>query len=444
MTMLVSLGTMAQETSSVVVNSNGQGVRFQMNQVDSICFNTPDKPHIVTAESLFKASEQLSQIKIDSLTQELKAYTESLFGQANQRTDQLIDKVTAMFDEVKRQLQRSNDSLKTQWETMTNVFIANHNRQKSGHIISDSATGKRYKLTVKDGALMIEPFKYGNILILGNSFTHNGTKEGVWWSWHSMAATNEATAYTSYIQEVADIQLVQYGVWSFEADYSPDFDFGKTFPISVDYEAIIVQAQENSFYRPNMQISWEALYDYLQSKCPNALIIQTVGWYNAECYRAIRQAALNKNVTFLDNCQETMTGNSRPGDYVIGRDGQYHAIQIQAVADHPSDVGLYLTANNLLDALDMPRMQRLHQLRTEEAKGGKLSLAYGQWPERGVVSIRAVPDEGKTLSTLSVTSKSGKEIEATRRHNAFFDGTDYVYYTFIMPDEDVTITPVWE
>ena len=59
------------------------------------------------------------------------------------------------------------------------------------------------------------------------------------------------------------------------------------------------------------------------------------------------------------------------------------------------------------------------------------------WISEGIVTIRCIPNSGYTIQNLSVITDGNVTIQATK-----MIGT-YISYTFIMPSDNVTVTPQW-
>ena len=312
---------------------------------------------------------------------------------------------------------------------------------------TDVNSGQSYRMALIDGQLVTIP-AYNNILVLGNSFSTHDYVEDLWWSDHSMAASTADVTWLKYLEQVSATQVDVVRGWHFEWYYqNENFNFEVEIPVGKHYDVVIVQIQENAWPNPlyDYEAAWGRLYTYLKSKCPDAVFMQCIGWYQEQRYDGIVRAAEQFGIPVVDNRQAIEQGMFRTGDYVYGSvDHEYHAIDNESVALHPSDVGFLFMANNVLRQLGLPTVEkRMHALNVAESEGGQLSLAYHQWPEKGLVSIRVEPDEGHNLASLTVQTASGATVEAVRRSNNCYQEEEHVYYTFIMPSEDVTITPVW-
>lgn len=69
----------------------------------------------------------------------------------------------------------------------------------------------------------------------------------------------------------------------------------------------------------------------------------------------------------------------------------------------------------------------------DSAKNGDVTVSKGNPSKGEKVTVTVTPDEGYTLSLITVTDKNGNKIKVTRND----DGT----YSFVQPSENVTITP---
>ena len=339
------------------------------------------------------------------------------------------------LDQQQQQLEQQQQTIDLLTESLADIM----NRNYTPQYLTDSETGIRYTLTVKNGQLTPQRVRYRNILAISNSFFSSYAAERLWWCDRAMAASTDSCTISHYLEKATGANVDILRAWDFEANYAPDYDFATKMPINKDYEVVIVQIIENVTYRDNMQESWEALYDYVREKCPNALIIQHVGW-DQRPYRfdAVCQAAKNKQIPVVDSRVETMTGNFRTGDYVTDAEGEYHAIQITEVADHPSDVGMLLLANNMLRAIGIEPVDSLNRLDIQQTEGGTVTACYDQWPHHGLVSLMVEPNSQCTILP------DGTEIETQRLSNRYYRNTKHDYFVFVMPEADVTIVPQWQ
>lgn len=404
---------------------------------------------LVLADSLFARLDSVT-ILADNAIDSLRLIVTDTLAVRLMLQAQVADSLGVLLAQSLAEQQRQQQTIEQLTSTIGQLQdeLADARRQmaRSGDVI-DVDNGKAYRLALVDGQPKYIP-AYHNILILGNSFSIHDYTEDLWWSEHSMAASTADVTWVKYLREVSGAQVDVLRGWHFEWYYqNADFNFEAVFPINREYDVVIVQIQENAWPNPNYdyEAAWKRLYAYLKSKCPDAVYMQMIGWYEESRYQGVTRAASDFNIPVVDNREVTMTGNFRPGDYVYGSvDHEYHPINNASVANHPSDVGFLLMACNVLRQLGLPTVEkRMHALNVVEADGGQLSVAYSQWPENGLVSLRVEPAEGYGLLSLTVTTASGREVETVVRTNACYEETEHDYYTFLMPAEDVTITPAW-
>lgn len=76
-----------------------------------------------------------------------------------------------------------------------------------------------------------------------------------------------------------------------------------------------------------------------------------------------------------------------------------------------------------------------YTITTGETVGGTITISHKTASEGKTVSITAVPDDGFTLETLSVSDKNGNEIKLTKETETS--------YTFKMPESQVTVTAIF-
>ncbi|MBR4898287.1 MAG: hypothetical protein IKZ48_05830 [Prevotella sp.] len=376
-------------------------------------------------------------------------YSDSVFKKLEHAVRDTINVKLAQSIAVQEQQQQVIDRLNATVDSLSAALTETKRRMNDGQVLTDVSTGQVYKMVLNNGVITTIP-AYNNILVVGNSFTVHDYVEDLWWSTHSMAASTADVTWVKYLEEVSGAQVDILRGWDFEWNYPWDgYPFETGLPISRnDYDVVIVQIQENAMQVPdfNFKDGWERLYTYLKGKCPNSIYMQCIGWDVEARTADITEAAAEFNIPIVDNRVETMTGNFRVGDYVYSNvDSIYYPINNGSVANHPSDVGFLLTANNVLRQLNLPTVEnRMHAINIIEAEGGQLSVPYPSWPEKGVVSVRVEPEPGHTLASVSVVTASGKTVEITKRTNELYEETDHDYYTFLMPTEDITVTPVWE
>lgn len=71
---------------------------------------------------------------------------------------------------------------------------------------------------------------------------------------------------------------------------------------------------------------------------------------------------------------------------------------------------------------------------TDKAEHGTITTNPKNASQGTIVTVIATPDAGYQLEKLTVTAQNGKPVEVTKKNGA---------YTFIMPESDITVTPVF-
>lgn len=319
---------------------------------------------------------------------------------------------------------------KLELENVAEQVYRNSNAIAKKDIYIDEATGLKYRLSVRNGQIVLTSMNLSKLLFIGNSYTEHSNSPDVWWgNGRGMAASVDATQYTQLIAIKTGATFSKGNYAHFEVNYSPNYDFENYIPINAnDYDLVVVQLFENASYSSTMQASWEALYDYIRSKCPNAFIIQIVGWYEQNKYNAVSNAAQNKGVVLLNCSDVTALGQYALGDYVSGSDNSYHAILNSGVVNHPSDIGFYGIANKILSVYDI-ELDTIHSISINQGSGVTVSTPYEKWIAGGIVNIRIVSG---TVTNITVLDASNNTIAVTQR--------DATHYTFIMPDSNVVIS----
>lgn len=306
---------------------------------------------------------------------------------------------------------------------------------EASKIYEDRVTGDSYKLSVYNGSLVVKPSKPKSILIIGNSFTVHGVND-YWYGIRGMASSVPELDFKSLLSSVIEKVSITSGV-QFETGYSLDFNFASLYDsiLQENFDLIILQIGENSSYKPEMTQCWENLIKYLRSKSVTSDIVQIIGWSTGDKLKAISDACANNNVPVLNCYNETYTGQLRAGDYVTGTSKDEFGIAKPVILTHPSDVGMTLIANRILVQLGQRELDIFKNITLNQADGGTISVAYNKWPTGGLVSVKCNSDSGKSISSLSVSGLSSGPVKRVNEY-----GT---YYTFFMPDNDISITPVW-
>lgn len=313
---------------------------------------------------------------------------------------------------------------------------------ENSKIFTDTVTGDKYRLVVTNGELMAKSINYKTGLIIGNSYSNYGPSGTTWFSNNCMAASTESTQWFKLIEYKSSCQFTVRSGVDFERNYSTDYDFASKFNLTNDYDVVIIQLGENSTYNDTMQSSFVSLIKYIKSVCTKADIYVMLGAPALKGNRstAITNAANSESVPIIDCMSLSLIGHYSLGDYVSSVSNEVDYIQNSGVSDgHPSDIGELNIANKALQSFGVETINdRLFAVTLNQSTGGEITAAYTSWVSDGIVSIRCNADEGYDIQSVTVTKSSGGTVTSTKRTNQYG-----IYYTFIMPKENVTVTPIW-
>ena len=264
-----------------------------------------------------------------------------------------------------------------------------------------------------------------------------------------MAASVNEHQWTSLIKNKLGLTTLklQRGA-DFERNYSTSYDFASNWNVQDNYDAICIYLCENAVYNDTMQESWEAMLNYLKSAAPRATIFCTGSWSSDNRQRAIQAACENvTGVVYVNMIPIYSNSNNnsviwKKGDYYYGREGTYYPIG--KPFSHPNDKGMLDIANTFLNYMGAGQIEdKTHNITLKQVSGGTIETPNVEWLENGIVTIRCNPSKGYAINNVSVSKASGDAIISTRRSNTMLDDTERVYYTFTMPNENVTVTPEW-
>lgn len=328
------------------------------------------------------------------------------------------------------------------------------NRLNAVGIYEDRITGIKYHITVSNGNIVLQSLNIKSLMVIGHSFVNYGNSPEADWYLddgenRAMAASVNEHQWTSLIKnklELTTLKLVS-GV-DFERNYSTDYDFASKWKVTDVYDAICIYLCENAVYNDTMQESWEAMLNYLKSAAPKARIFCTGSWNSNNKQQAIQAACKSVSDTVYVNMipiyttEKNKSVNWYRGDYYYGRESTYYPMG--AAAGHPNDKGMLDIANTFLNYMGVEQIEnKTHNITLIQTSGGIIETPNIEWLENGIVTIRCNPSVGYTINNVSVSKASGDVIISTRRSNTKLNGTERVYYTFTMPNEDVIVTPEW-
>ena len=344
---------------------------------------------------------------------------------------------------------------KDEIESLQSQVNSLQNQLNTADIYTDGVTGIKYQITVSNGNIVLQSLDIKSMLVIGHSFVVYGNSPSADWYLddvenRAMAASINEHQWTSLIKDKLGLTTLklQSGV-DFERNYSTNYDFASNWGVTDTYDAICVYLCENAIYNDTMQESWEAMLNYLKSAAPKARIFCTGSWFSNNKQQAIQAACENvSGVIYVNMLPIYTTANNgsvnwQRGDYYYGRGSTYYPMG--EPAGHPNDKGMLDIANTFLDYMGAEQIEnKTHNITINQTSGGTIGTPNVEWLENGIVTIRCTPNSGHSIQSVSVQKSSGGSIEVTRRTNNYYDNeTERVYYTFTMPDEDVTVTPTW-
>lgn len=352
---------------------------------------------------------------------------------------------------LKSELSADNESLSS---------LQNQLSSKQDSIMTDVGTGAKSRIVIYNGEVHVKTNRYKNIMLLGNSFTTHGIILPHTWNSNgrSMAASTNSCMWGTHLHNVIGSNVYRESVVEvLEVNNTTDFSNytlstltkqgvkdleNKNVDITnIQFDCIIVQLGENiSKDFETVYDRFDKFYKFLKKSFPLADIVCLLANYDSEKYQYIYEAAVANNL-IICNCSDVSGKDPwHDHDYVLADDGSYFEMNNGAVyGGHPSDVGNYNIASSVLKVLgysgDIPN--RKFSIVKNQSIGGTISSPADYWISEGVVTIRCVADDGYEIGGVTVTTNSGLSVETTK-HNGHYEA-----YTFIMPAENVVVTPTW-
>lgn len=303
--------------------------------------------------------------------------------------------------------------------------------------LTDSENGKKYKLKVKNGQLVLKSLNYDKILCLGNSFTTG-------WYGRSLASTTDKTPYYEHMKNVSNASVVDNAEWVTLERSLLDTDFQNIPKKENNYDAILVQLGENIISTDTNAVYQTFLkaFQAIKNNWKDADVFfvfgRVIGNKPYPICKAIMQAALDEEVEYTDCSSVSLQEHSLRGDFAYDNKNNLVEISEAAYSSHPSDIGCYKIAEKVLELMGFSstipsRMFNIDKIQTE---GGTISTASNRWVSDGLVTIQCVPNEGYNIKNIIVTKESGETIETTEKVNSL----GIKCYVFLMPAENVTIS----
>lgn len=319
------------------------------------------------------------------------------------------------------------------------------NKLNSISILTDSSTGDKYRIVVNNGTIQLKAVDYTKGLFIGSSFVGHSISEDVGWfrngamapsiNAHSLPQLVFASLKAKKQSFVGNIM----GSASWERNYNTTFDFDTEWKPTLQSEnpdVIFMHISGNSTWTEEFEAACELMIENVKKTCPLADIFIAASWHGGQKATDMRTACNNKGATYVDlSSYKVSTSMWRAGDWYYSEDDeQYHGIY-PVVASHPNDMGCLLQANAFLRSAGYDEIKTAHTITINTASGIVASTPNSEWLTNGIVTIRV---ESGTVSSITVSSSSNSAIEVTQRTNELNDSYS-TYYTFVMPDEDVTV-----
>lgn len=311
------------------------------------------------------------------------------------------------------------------------------------NILTDDATGIKYKLRVTNGILNVKSLNYSRLLTIGTSQVNPQAEPSYgWFVNRTMAASVYGHALADYILRgvqkrtpEAVMSLMNDYLWQRNYD---NFDYSQydTTITEANPDAIYLVTGGNSTYSSTFGKSFGEYLDYLRRIAPNAEIYVLVGWYGATKANDMAAECIKRNISYVNISYNRNKYNTwTVGDYYLGDSADvYYPITNTAVGSHPNDMGHFQNAEELLSISYQSSNNDLQHdisiISTIDAE-----IVNNKWIEGGIMTIRI---KSGTVTTISVKDADGGNVVVTERTNN--NNSDYdTYYTFVMPNKDVII-----
>jgi len=317
-------------------------------------------------------------------------------------------------------------------------------------IFNDSATGENFKIKVFNGNIILKSLNVGRLLVIGNSMVKDAFTAQTGDD-RAMSASVPNHGFADYMATKFGATLNKMNVFEFEHDFAvttTPYDFATKWNLTNDYDAVILSIGANTptidpTSLANLLVNYGQAIEYIKTTCLTAEIYVHTPFQSDSISDTVQAAALAHYVPFIDTSVfHEYPNNSdifKVGDYCINSVGTYFSIEDIGIARHPSDAGHIRIANTLLAALaSTPYTQNSYSITLNQVVGGTIETPNTMWVKDGIVTIRITPDSGKTISSLAVIKSDSSTVMVTQRTNSHG-----VFYTFVMPNKDVIVTPTW-
>lgn len=236
-------------------------------------------------------------------------------------------------------------------------------------VVKDSTLDKYWKIVVTGGILGLtefappSPVAYRNALIIGNSITLHPIAS-YWWGKWGMAATSRNDDWVHKFK--SGLVLRNENAKCYAINVADTFERSGTSDIASiiesstlsirdfdsinlgDVDLVIIRIGENGLIKSSL----EGLVDSIRANCANGvkIVISGMFWPDSTKEQILSSVAESKGCSYK-SIASASSYRSSIGTIVQGDDGQTHEIDNQGVADHPSDAGMLIIANELLNAI---------------------------------------------------------------------------------------------
>ena len=312
-------------------------------------------------------------------------------------------------------------------------------------VYTDLSTGQRYRIVVNNGNIQLKNIDYSKGLFIGSSFVNHGISEDVGWfrngamapsiNDHSLPNLVFASLRERNVSFIGNIM----SPIAWERNYNTTFDFDtewKPTLLSENPDVIFMHISGNSTWTEEFEAACELMIENVKKTCPLADVFIAASWHGGQKAADMRQACFNKGAIYVDlSSYKVSTSMWGTGDWYYSEDdSQYHGIY-QAVISHPNDIGCLLQANAFLRSCGYNEIQGTHTITINVSGEITASTPNTTWLKDGIVTIRI---ESGNVTQFVVNKISGSTVEAILRTNELNENYS-TYYTFTMPDEDVTV-----
>ena len=314
------------------------------------------------------------------------------------------------------------------------------------------ADGKKYSLKVVSGAVVpIAVKSYKSVYVVGNSLTTHepAPSIGYYGNGWSMAATSDATSWTTHLQKILrqvepTALVTKKSIYTWEtnlADYLTDEALDTLFnnTIPQDMDLFIFKAGENIVNATSMSAALSKMVEYIQWNYPNAdILLGTEFWTNSTKDNIIRQVSQNYNTMLI----ESVGGDRKEllGDFLLDSNNDKHPIIHGGVAAHMPDLGFYEFANQIGSYFGMDVLQEAHAIQVTTSLEYLLNYATGIKDSLITILVKAT-----SLPSAVVMTQGGETVsfEITDMNNvSYLTQPSFIpnyAITFVMPNTGIYV-----